>query len=72
VNALAILLRLARACANHKGPIPIPQRSNAPHAKLQLALAQARENNHKIAQSLLRGGEYIHFRHRSIPLTQTA
>jgi hypothetical protein len=40
-------------------------------AKLQL-LAQAGERGRKIAQLLLRGGEYIHFRHRSIPLTQTA
>jgi hypothetical protein len=40
-------------------------------AKLQL-LAQAGERGRKIAQSLLRGGEYIHFWHRSIPLTQTA
>jgi len=40
-------------------------------AKLQL-LAQAGERGRKIAQSLLGGGEYVHFRHRSIPLTQTA
>ena len=40
-------------------------------AKLQL-LAQAGERGRKIAQSLLRGGEYVHFRYRSIPLTQTA
>jgi hypothetical protein len=40
-------------------------------AKSQL-LAQAGERDRKIAQLVLRGNEYIHFRHRSIPLTQTA
>jgi hypothetical protein len=48
-----------------------PQSRVQARAKLQL-LAQAGERGRKIAQLLLRGGEYIHFRHRSIPLTQTA
>jgi len=49
---------------------PCPWRLWQTRSKLQL-LAQAGERGGKIAQLLLRGGEYIHFRHRQIPLTQT-
>jgi hypothetical protein len=51
---------------------PSSGRSAAAHAKLALRSAQAGERDDKIAQALLRGGNTSCYKHRSIPLTQTA
>jgi hypothetical protein len=50
----------------------VKSRPAAAHAKSALRSAQAGERDDKIAQALLRGGNTSRYKHRSIPLTQTA